>query len=106
MAAATTNPVAKDVSNTVVIIGEYNGKPTVAMAPEGKPFQGLQAGMAKWGRLFGLDKDGDSALLEVFKVVLANAENKDKVIEDMGTFVGKVQEYIISLTEAEEAPKA
>lgn len=81
MAATQATAVVKAAPTqkpTTVLLGEFKGKATINVCPEDNAFSGLSAGLPKWMRVFGNDKDGDNVLFEIFKALYVQADDAGK----------------------------
>ena len=86
--AVKTAPKAPKVKPTVVQIAELEprkageeGAVVLSVGPEDGYFkQNLTAGVGKWARVLGSDKDGDNVLWEIAKFVAERVDDHEAVM--------------------------
>lgn len=78
-----------------------NAKPVITVAPQGNEFAGLSGGIPKWARLFGLDKDGDHVLAEVWKLMYQQADEtgKEELVQSIRDMVESINGFLGNTTE-------
>lgn len=89
MATRNNENAAAAIATPIVCTeGSYEGKPTLAIGPEGGRFNwNLSAGPAKWSRVFSVDADGDSNALNVVRFLQEHSEDFAATINGADEFV-------------------